>query len=41
MIRLIDRGHMINAYVHFVALTWIGSVVAVVTQVVAGQLINM
>jgi flagellar protein FlaJ len=41
IIRLIDRGHTVNALVHFVMLIWTGSVVAVVTQFVAGQLITV
>jgi flagellar protein FlaJ len=37
MIRLIDRGHFVNALPHFVGLVWTGACVAVVTQrVVAG-----
>jgi flagellar protein FlaJ len=41
MIRITDRGHSVNAYVHFVALTWIGAVVAVVTRHVVGGLVTV
>jgi flagellar protein FlaJ len=37
MVRIIDRGHFVNALPHFVGLVWTGACVAVVTQrVVAG-----
>jgi len=32
MIRTTDGGHKINTYVHFVALTWVGSITAAVTK---------
>ncbi len=32
MVRTVDGGHKINTYVHFVALTWVGSITAVVTK---------
>ncbi len=41
MIRLTDRGHMISALVHFVFLTWLGAVVAVVTQYVVNVVISV
>jgi flagellar protein FlaJ len=41
MIRFIDRGHPVNAYLHFVLLTWIGMTVAHLTQYLAGGLINV
>ena len=39
MIRLMDRGHPISGFFHFVALTWIGAVVAVATQHLVGGLL--
>lgn len=41
MIRLTDRGHAINALLHFVMLTWVGVVVATATQLVVGGLITV
>ena len=39
MIRMIDGGHKINAYLHFVVLTWVSAGIAVFTRwVVAGFL---
>ncbi|WP_436923758.1 archaellar assembly protein FlaJ [Halosimplex amylolyticum] len=32
MVRTVDGGHKINTYVHFVALTWVGSITAAVTK---------
>lgn len=40
MIRVIDRGNLINSLVHFVMLTWTGAVVAVATRTVAGGLLG-
>ena len=40
MIRVIDRGHLVNSLIHFVMLTWTGSVVAVATRAVAGGLLG-
>ena len=34
MIRTVDGGHKINTYFHFVAMSWIAAVVAVLTRVV-------
>lgn len=39
MIRLIDRGHFVNALPHFVGLVWTGACVAVVTRYVVAGLI--
>jgi flagellar protein FlaJ len=37
MIRIIDRGHFVNALPHFVGLVWVGAIVASITrEVVAG-----
>jgi flagellar protein FlaJ len=41
MIRVVDGGHKANSYLHFVALVWIGSVLAVVTSHLAGALISV
>lgn len=41
MIRLTDRGHFLNSYVHFVLLTWLGAIIAVVTHHVSGGLIHV
>ena len=32
MIRTVDGGHKINTYVHFVALSWVGSITAAITK---------
>ncbi len=39
MIRITDRGHMISSLVHFVLLTWLGAIIAVVTQYVVNAVI--
>ncbi|MEF8813726.1 MAG: archaellar assembly protein FlaJ [Halovenus sp.] len=39
MIRLMDRGHPISGFFHFVALIWVGSVVAVVSRQLMGGLL--
>jgi flagellar protein FlaJ len=39
MIRTVDGGHKMNAYVHFVVLAWIGAIVGVVTRAVVSTLI--
>jgi flagellar protein FlaJ len=41
MIRVVDGGHKANSYLHFVALAWIGSILAVVTSHLAGALISV
>jgi flagellar protein FlaJ len=41
MIRLIDRGHLSNAYLHFVLLTWLGAVTATVTKVVVASVVSV
>ncbi|WP_254546275.1 archaellar assembly protein FlaJ [Halomarina pelagica] len=41
MIRIMDRGHTVNAYHHFVLLTWLGAGVAVVTGELIGSLITV
>jgi len=39
MIRVIDGGHKVNAYVHFVAMTWISAVIAALTLELVGSLL--
>ncbi|MFB6256992.1 MAG: archaellar assembly protein FlaJ [Haloplanus sp.] len=41
IIRTVDGGHKANALLHFVALTWMGCVVAVLTVTVVGGLLNV
>ena len=41
MIRVIDRGHSINAFPHFVLQTWLAAVIAVVTKVVVSGFISI
>jgi flagellar protein FlaJ len=41
MIRVVDGGHKANSYLHFVALVWIGSLLAVATSHLAGALISV
>jgi flagellar protein FlaJ len=36
MIRTVDGGHKVNTYLHFVALAWIGAVVAILTKTMVG-----
>ena len=40
MIRVSDRGHLVNALPHFVGLTWTGAIVATVTRRVAQAVIG-
>jgi flagellar protein FlaJ len=41
IIRTVDGGHKGSALLHFVMLTWIGCVVAVLTMSVVGGLLNV
>ena len=41
MIRQVDGGHKVNAYFHFVMLTWVGCALAVVTTALTGALISV
>ncbi|WP_148413389.1 archaellar assembly protein FlaJ [Haloferax sp. KTX1] len=41
MIRMVDGGHKANAYLHFVMLVWVGSLMAVATSSLAGALISI
>jgi flagellar protein FlaJ len=41
MIRMVDGGHKVNAYLHFVILVWIGCGSAVLTSSLAGGLISV
>jgi flagellar protein FlaJ len=41
MIRMIDGGHKVNAYLHFVVLTWISAGIAVFTQLMVGEFLQV
>jgi flagellar protein FlaJ len=41
MIRTIDGGHKTNAYVHFVVLTWLGSLTAIATKHLVTTLLSI
>ncbi|QLG49270.1 archaellar assembly protein FlaJ [Natrinema halophilum] len=41
MIRITDRGHIISSLVHFVFMTWLGAVIAVVTEFVVNAVISV
>ncbi|GKZ12502.1 archaellar assembly protein FlaJ [Haladaptatus sp. T7] len=41
MIRIVDGGHKVNAYMHFVLLTWVSGVVAWITRIVVGTFLNV
>jgi flagellar protein FlaJ len=41
MIRIADGGHKVNAYMHFVLLTWVSSSIAVFTRIVVGSFLNV
>ncbi|WP_231182781.1 archaellar assembly protein FlaJ [Haladaptatus sp. DYF46] len=41
MIRIVDGGHKVNAYMHFVLLTWVSGVIAWVTRIVVGTFLNV
>ena len=41
IIRTVDGGHKANALLHFVMLTWIGCIVAVLTMTVVGGLLDV
>ncbi len=41
MIRIVDGGHKVNAYMHFVLLTWVSAVIAWVTRNVVGTFLNV
>jgi len=41
MIRTVDGGHKMNSYMHFVLLTWIGTVVAIATKVLVAAVISI
>jgi integral membrane sensor domain MASE1 len=38
---MIDRRHLVSGLNHVVALTWVGALVAVVTQAVIGSIISV
>jgi flagellar protein FlaJ len=41
MIRGVDGGHKMNSYVHFVTMTWLGAVIAVVTKWMTSMLLGV
>ncbi|MFB6128415.1 MAG: archaellar assembly protein FlaJ [Halorhabdus sp.] len=41
MIRTTDGGHKLNSYMHFVALSWIGAIVAVSTKFIVSSVISI
>lgn len=41
MIRITDGGHKVNSYLHYVLLTWISSVIAIVTRTLVNNFINV
>ena len=41
MIRTTDGGHKLNSYMHFVALSWIGALVAIFTKFVVSSVISI
>jgi len=41
MIRVVDRGHSMNALPHFVIQTWLAAIIAVVTRYLVSGLINI
>jgi flagellar protein FlaJ len=41
LIRVTDRGHYVSGLVHFVLLTWLGAVTAVVTKAVVSSVISV
>jgi len=41
MVRTVDGGHKANTYVHFVALTWLGSITAVATKWLVTQFLSI
>jgi flagellar protein FlaJ len=41
MIRVVDGGHKVNAYVHFVALTWISAIIGSLTLVLVESLLSV
>jgi flagellar protein FlaJ len=41
MVRTVDGGHKINTYMHFVLMTWIGALVAFVTEVLVGAFLTI
>ncbi len=41
MIRIVDGGHKVNAYLHFVLLTWVSAVIAWITRIVVQTFLNV
>jgi flagellar protein FlaJ len=41
MIRRIDGGNPANGYIHFVLLTWLGSVTAIATRTLVNAILSI
>jgi flagellar protein FlaJ len=41
MIRTIDGGHKMNTYLHFVLLSWVGSLTAIVTKALVSTFLSI
>ena len=41
MVRVVDGGHKVNAYIHFVGLTWISAIIATGTLRLVGTLLSV
>ena len=41
MIRTVDGGHKMNTYMHFVILSWVGAIVAIITKSMVATVINI
>jgi flagellar protein FlaJ len=41
MIRTVDGGHKMNTYMHFVILSWVGALIAIVTKGMVASVINI
>jgi flagellar protein FlaJ len=41
MIRTLDGGHKMNSYMHFVILTWVGSLTAIFTKWMVSQFLSI
>jgi flagellar protein FlaJ len=41
MIRTVDGGHKLNTYIHFVILSWIGSIIAIATKTLVSAVIGI
>jgi len=41
MVRTVDGGHKLNTYIHFVALTWLGGITAIVTKALVSSFLSV